>query len=249
MAFINKIGNILRQTAVKHINVELSASSPSIYQTIRCMSSSKLFIGGISYSTDDMSLKEAFSRYGEIIDAKVILDRETGRSRGFGFITFTSSEEANSAIQGMDGQDLHGRRIKVNHATERSRPGFGGGGSFGGGGFGGSNYGGSGSNYQSGYNDGGSFKFGNSGLDGPIGNSGTSGPDNRFNANTGGDGGFSNSGLGDIFGSGYKADGGKLGSNQNDERGSDDGELDDDIFEKNMGENNDEPDDLANNRG
>lgn len=68
------------------------------------MQSSKLFIGGISYSTDDQSLREAFSKYGEVIEARVIVDRETGRSRGFGFVTYTSSEEASSAIQALDGQ-------------------------------------------------------------------------------------------------------------------------------------------------
>ncbi|MGV7428855.1 RNA recognition motif domain-containing protein, partial [Mycobacterium kansasii] len=73
------------------------------------MSTSKVFIGGLSYDTDDNSLREAFNKYGEVTDARVIVDRETGRSRGFGFVTYTSPEEASSAIQALDGQDLHGR--------------------------------------------------------------------------------------------------------------------------------------------
>ncbi|CAL8994920.1 unnamed protein product [Prunus brigantina] len=63
------------------------------------MVSSKLFIRGISYQTDEQSLKEAFAKYGEVIDARIISDRETGRSRGFGFITFTSSDEASSGFE------------------------------------------------------------------------------------------------------------------------------------------------------
>ncbi|KAK9278371.1 hypothetical protein L1049_027936 [Liquidambar formosana] len=106
MAFFSKVGNILRQTTSRQINSELSASNPSILQAIRCMSSSKLFIGGLSYSTDDQSLKESFSNYGEVIEARVIMDRESGRSRGFGFVTFLSAEAASSAIQALDGQVL-----------------------------------------------------------------------------------------------------------------------------------------------
>ncbi|GAY61563.1 hypothetical protein CUMW_210940, partial [Citrus unshiu] len=115
MAFFSKVGNILRQTAGKRISCESSISNPSIYQAIRCMSSSKLFVGGISYSMDDNSLREAFAKYGyvneeidayqlNIFAARIILDRETGRSRGFGFVTFSTVEEASSAIQALDGQ-------------------------------------------------------------------------------------------------------------------------------------------------
>lgn len=104
MAFLGKVGNILRQSASKQVNTEFSATKSFIYQTIRCMSSSKIFVGGLSYGTDQQGLTEAFAKYGEVIEARVIMDRETGRSRGFGFITFTSSEEASSAIQALDGQ-------------------------------------------------------------------------------------------------------------------------------------------------
>ncbi|KAK1273393.1 hypothetical protein QJS04_geneDACA008009 [Acorus gramineus] len=95
MAFANKIGTMLKQ-AIK--------LNPSMYQSIRCMSSSKLFIGGLSYQTDEQSLKEAFAQHGDVVEARVIVDRETGRSRGFGFVTFASAEEAQTAMSSQDGK-------------------------------------------------------------------------------------------------------------------------------------------------
>ncbi|PIA63183.1 hypothetical protein AQUCO_00200894v1 [Aquilegia coerulea] len=68
MAFVSKLGNILKQSVSKNINSGLSASNPSIFQAIRCMSSSKLFIGGLSYSTDETSLREAFSNFGQVVE-------------------------------------------------------------------------------------------------------------------------------------------------------------------------------------
>ncbi|KAG6396114.1 hypothetical protein SASPL_142254 [Salvia splendens] len=105
MAFLNRVGNVLKQAVSKHVSSQYLAPSASMFQAMRSMSTSaKLFVGGLSYSTDDTSLQEAFSQYGEVVEARVILDRETGRSRGFGFITFTSTEAASSAIQAFDGQ-------------------------------------------------------------------------------------------------------------------------------------------------
>ena len=95
----------------------------------------KLFVGGLSWGTTDEGLHGAFSRFGEIVEAKVITDRETGRSRGFGFVTFANDEGATSAISEMDGADLDGRTIKVNEAEDKGPRGGGGGG--GGGGYGG----------------------------------------------------------------------------------------------------------------
>ncbi|KAJ6691217.1 GLYCINE-RICH RNA-BINDING PROTEIN 3 MITOCHONDRIAL [Salix koriyanagi] len=94
----------------------------SMLNSIRCMSSSKLFIGGLSWSTDDQTLKDAFSGYGEVIDAKVITDRDTGRSRGFGFVNYESTESASAALSAMDGQELGGRNIRVSYATDRRQP-------------------------------------------------------------------------------------------------------------------------------
>jgi heterogeneous nuclear ribonucleoprotein A1/A3 len=104
----------------------------------------KLFVGGLSWGTDDEGLRQAFSKFGEITDSKVITDRETGRSRGFGFITFSTDDAAQAAMQGMDGKQLDGRTVKVNEAQDRPREGGGGGGGGGRGGFGGGGGGGRG---------------------------------------------------------------------------------------------------------
>ncbi|KAK6925110.1 RNA recognition motif domain, partial [Dillenia turbinata] len=158
MALFSKMGNALRQTVSRHGNAALSGANPSIFQMIRFMSSSKVFVGGISYGTDEQALRETFGHYGEVIEARVITDRDSGRSRGFGFVTFTSTEGASAAIQAMDGQDLQGRRIRVNYANDRGR-GFGGGGGYGGG-FGGGNYGGGGGGYGGGNYGGGGGGYG-----------------------------------------------------------------------------------------
>ncbi|KAK9748147.1 hypothetical protein RND81_02G039200 [Saponaria officinalis] len=148
MAFLSRVASILKQSMSKQIGSQIGtkvpAANPSIYQALRCMSSSKLFIGGLPYAVDDSSLRDTFSQYGEVIEARVIIDREQNRSRGFGFVTFASTEEASSAIQAMDGQDLQGRRVRVNYAADRAPRSFGGGGGYGGGGFGGGGYGGGG---------------------------------------------------------------------------------------------------------
>jgi cold-inducible RNA-binding protein len=101
----------------------------------------KLFIGGLSWDTTDDGLRQAFASYGEITEAKVITDRDTGRSRGFGFVTFAQDDDAKTAISKMDGTNLDGKTIKVNEAQEKSPRG---GGRSGGGGFGGGRSGGGG---------------------------------------------------------------------------------------------------------
>ncbi len=85
--------------------------------------SKKLFIGGLAWATNDASLQEAFSNFGEVTEAKVILERETGRSRGFGFVTFADGAAADDAVANMDGKELDGRAIKVSEAQERPRSG------------------------------------------------------------------------------------------------------------------------------
>lgn len=94
----------------------------------------KLFVGGLSWDTTDQSLRAAFERFGVVTDAKVITDRETGRSRGFAFVTFDDADAAKAAIAAMDGSMLDGRTVRVNEAEEKPRTG---GGGFGGGGGGG----------------------------------------------------------------------------------------------------------------
>lgn len=102
--------------------------------------SKKLFVGGLSWGTDDASLRAAFAQFGEIVEAKVVTDRDTGRSRGFGFVSYTDEAAAESARAKMNGATLDGRAIKVDMAHDRG-PGGGGGGGRGGGGGG---YGGGG---------------------------------------------------------------------------------------------------------
>jgi RNA recognition motif-containing protein len=79
----------------------------------------KLFIGGLAWSTTDAGLREAFERFGDVTEAKVITDRDTGRSRGFGFVTFASDDQADQAKTELDGTELDGRTIRVDHAMER----------------------------------------------------------------------------------------------------------------------------------
>lgn len=103
----------------------------------------KLFVGGLAWATSDEGLREAFESFGEVTEAKVILDRDTGRSRGFGFVGFADDAAAEQAVAGMDGSELDGRKIRVNVAEDRPRSGgFGGGGGGGRGGFGGGGRGG-----------------------------------------------------------------------------------------------------------
>ena len=93
----------------------------------------KLFVGGLSWDTTDEGLRQAFAPHGEVTEAKVITDRDTGRSRGFGFVTFAQDEDAQTAISKMDNTSLDGKTIRVNEAQEKSPRG----GSRSGGGFGG----------------------------------------------------------------------------------------------------------------
>ncbi|MBX3276248.1 MAG: hypothetical protein KF729_38705 [Sandaracinaceae bacterium] len=79
----------------------------------------KLFIGGLSQDTDDASLMSAFAEHAEILEAVVVTDRDTGRSRGFGFVTLASHKDASRVVRTLDGADLDGRRIAVNVATDR----------------------------------------------------------------------------------------------------------------------------------
>ncbi|MBM4375769.1 MAG: RNA-binding protein, partial [Deltaproteobacteria bacterium] len=105
--------------------------------------STRLYVGNLSFHTTTDGLRDAFSACGEVTDVHVVLDRETGRSRGFAFITMGSASEAQKAIQDMNGSSLDGRPLKVNEAEERqNRGGGGGGGGFGGGGGGRGGFGG-----------------------------------------------------------------------------------------------------------
>jgi RNA recognition motif-containing protein len=93
----------------------------------------RLYVGNLAFHTTEDVLQRAFSKYGNVSEVKLVLDRESGRSRGFAFVSMGTDEEANSAIQELNGADLDGRELKVNIAEARGSRG-GGGGSFGAGG-------------------------------------------------------------------------------------------------------------------
>ncbi|MCE9587758.1 MAG: RNA-binding protein [Verrucomicrobia bacterium] len=95
----------------------------------------KLYVGNLTFDTTDQDLRELFTQYGKPTDVALVTDRETGRSRGFGFVTMGNAEEGNAAISALEGKDFQGRNLTVNEARPREdRPQGGGGGrSFGGG--------------------------------------------------------------------------------------------------------------------
>uniref|UniRef100_UPI00402B0540 mS86 n=1 Tax=Brassica oleracea var. botrytis TaxID=3715 RepID=UPI00402B0540 len=149
MGLFSKAGNIFRQPRAMQ-------ASNAMLQGNLSLTPSKIFVGGLSPSTDVELLKEAFGSFGKIVDAVVVLDRESGLSRGFGFVTYDSIEVANNAMQAMQNKELDGRIIGVHPADSGGggggggfarRGGYGGGrggyarGGFGRGGFGGGGYG------------------------------------------------------------------------------------------------------------
>jgi RNA recognition motif-containing protein len=136
-----------------------------------------IYVGNLSYNTSNESLQEAFQRFGEVSNAHVIRDRETGRSRGFGFVEMPNDNEARTAIAQLNGGNLDGRKITANEARPREeRPAGGGGGGYGGGGGGrsggGGGYGGGGggrSGGGGGYGGGGGGGYGGGGGGGGYG--------------------------------------------------------------------------------
>ncbi|GER13666.1 RNA recognition motif domain-containing protein [Variovorax boronicumulans] len=120
----------------------------------------KLYVGNLAYSVRDNDLEQAFGEFGSIVSAKVMMERDTGRSKGFGFVEMGTDAEALAAVEGMNGASLQGRALTVNEARpmEARPPRTGGGGGYGGGGGGG--YGGGGGG---GYGGGGGGRSGGGG--------------------------------------------------------------------------------------
>ena len=154
----------------------------------------KLYVGNLPYSVRDEDLQQSFGQFGAVTSAKVMMERDTGRSKGFGFVEMGSDAEAQAAITGMNGQPLGGRSVVVNEARPmEARPprsgGFGGGSGGGGYGGGGSGGGGGGGGYGGG---GGGGRSGGGGSDGgfrsPYGGGGTGG--GRSGGGGGGRGGY-----------------------------------------------------------
>ncbi len=108
----------------------------------------RLYVGNLKYTVTSEELQELFEQYGSVSSAQVLSDRETGRSRGFGFVEMVNDDEALAAIESLDGQDHDGRRLTVNEARPRTTGGGGGGGGSGGG-----YRGGGGGGYSGGYSD------------------------------------------------------------------------------------------------
>jgi len=156
----------------------------------------RLYVGNLSFNTNAEGVRAAFQEFGTVSDVHLVSDRETGRSRGFAFVTMGSPEEAAKAIEGMDGRTLDGRPLRVNEAEQRQQRGGGGGfrsgggggyagggggyggggGGRGGGGYGGGGYGGGGGDYGGGggggggdYGDGGGRRGGRGGRGGGRG--------------------------------------------------------------------------------
>ena len=122
----------------------------------------KLYVGNLPFSTTEDSLRDAFGQCGTVTDVMIALDRQTGRSRGFGFITFSSDAEAAAAIEQFHGKDLDGRTIQVNEARPREDRPRGGGGGGGGGGYE-RRGGGGGGGYRGGGGGGGGYRGGGGG--------------------------------------------------------------------------------------
>jgi len=150
----------------------------------------KLYVGNLPYSVRDSDLEQSFGQFGAVTSAKVMMERDTGRSKGFGFVEMGSDAEALAAIEGMNGAPLGGRSLVVNEARpmEPRPPRTGGGGGYGGGG-GGGGYGGGGGGREGG--GGGGFR---SPYGGGGGGGGRSGGGGREGSGGGGRGGFGGGG-------------------------------------------------------
>jgi RNA recognition motif-containing protein len=127
--------------------------------------SNKLFVGNLSWTTTDGILQDAFTPFGTVTEAAVMMDKFTGKSRGFAFVTMGSPEEAEAAVKAMDGKEIDGRPVRVSIARPKEERPPGGGGGFrgGGGGGGGGGYKGGGGGYKGG---GGGYKGGGGGYKG-----------------------------------------------------------------------------------
>ncbi len=153
----------------------------------------KLYVGNLPYSVRDGDLEQAFGQFGAVTSAKVMMERDTGRSKGFGFVEMGSDEEAQSAINGMNGQPLGGRSVVVNEARPmEERPPRAGGGGIGGGGRreGGGGYGGGGGGYGGGGGGGRREGGGESGFRSPYGSGPRGGGNGGGGRREGGGGGY-----------------------------------------------------------
>jgi RNA recognition motif-containing protein len=123
----------------------------------------KIYVGNLPYSTTDSSLRDLFAQYGNVDNSSVVMDRETGRSRGFGFVEMSNDAEAQAAIAALNGFNNEGRALTVNEARPKEPRSFGGGGGGGRGGYGGGGGGGGRGGYGGGGGGGGRGGYGGGG--------------------------------------------------------------------------------------
>jgi hypothetical protein len=141
---------------------ERTVLGPKVYPLKEIPMGKKLYVGNLSYSVDSSELEQLFSPHGQVVSAQIINDRDTGRSKGFGFVEMATDQEATAAVTALNGQQHNGRALTVNEARPREERGGGGGGGGGGrggygggGGGGGRGFGGGGGGGRGGYGGGG----------------------------------------------------------------------------------------------
>ncbi len=153
----------------------------------------KLYVGNLTYDTTEDNLVELFQEFGEVLSAQIIIDRDTNRSKGFGFVEMADGQAADEAANSLNGQDFRGRNLTVNEARPREDRGGGGGGGRGG-------YGGGGGGGRGGYGGGGSGGGygggGGGGGRGGYGGSGGGGGRGGYGGSSGGSGGYGGGGGG-----------------------------------------------------
>ncbi|KAL4620051.1 hypothetical protein ACB092_06G126000 [Castanea dentata] len=122
----NAMGMVfLARTILTKPNCPASASKLRYYSSLPSspLANNKLFVGGLSWSVDEKSLTDAFSSFGEVTEVNILYDKDTGRSRGFGFVNFSKEDDARCAKDAMDGKALLGRPLRISFALEKVRGG------------------------------------------------------------------------------------------------------------------------------
>lgn len=127
MEFLKRVGSLARCSLLRHhLTHQRCAGAPVLpllHVTTRGLASSKLFVGGLAWHADEKTLKDAFSTYGDVTEVRIMYDRDSGRSRGFGFIHFSNESSAEDAKNGMDGKELLGRPLRIDYAIDKPAAG------------------------------------------------------------------------------------------------------------------------------